>query len=79
MHPSPYDTLMVYQTRPECVDLLQGTTRRVASCPRLQRPRVGVAIMMAPRTIATPTSSAMVNTRQIGNHGPHEYRWCHPG
>jgi hypothetical protein len=77
--PSAYGALMAYRTRPECVDLLQGTTRWAAPSPRLWNPGVGVARMMAHGTIVASTSSTLINTRQPGSLGPHEYVWPHLG
>jgi hypothetical protein len=67
MHPSPYDTLMAYWTRPEYVDLPQGTIRRATSSPRLRRLGIGIVKMMMPEAIAAPTSFATGNMRQLGN------------
>jgi hypothetical protein len=47
-----------------------STTRRATTSPKLRRPGVGVTIMMTNGTIAAPTSSATVNTRQSGSPGP---------
>jgi hypothetical protein len=72
--PPDCDTLLAYWTRHECPDLPQGTTWGTAPSPRLWKPRVGVARMMAPGTIVAPA----VNTWQPGSPGPHKYVWTHP-
>jgi hypothetical protein len=73
--PSDCGALMAYWTRPECANLPQGTKRQTAQIPRLRKPEVDIAKMMAPGTIATPT----INTWQPCSPGPREYVWTHPG
>jgi hypothetical protein len=58
--PLYYGALMTYRTRAKCVDLPQDTTQRTALSPRLWKPGISIAGMMASRTIVAP----MINTRQ---------------
>jgi hypothetical protein len=71
--PSDHIALMIYRTWPECIDLPQGTTRWAALSPRLWKPMVDVAGMMASGTITAPASSTTINTGQPGSLGPREY------
>jgi hypothetical protein len=52
--PLSCDTLMAYQTIPECANLWQGATRQTVPSPRLHRPGIVIAKMMALGALTAP-------------------------
>jgi hypothetical protein len=79
--PSECGALMAYQTRPECADLLQGTTQRTAPNPRLWKPGIDIAGMMAPGTIAIPrkyTATRQPWAPRVRVDSPRVKQWFYP-